>query len=217
MARRVRAERRHISGAYAPTATTSPRPPDRSGRAAKHRSRRTVAIAASVIAAVAAVLTDGAAVAARSCWAPPVEASVSDPFRRPSCRWCAGNRGIEFATSAGQPVRAVAAGRVTFAGAVAGTGYLVVEHADGRRATYGNISGTTVDVGDPVLTGMRLGVTAGAFHFGLRDGDDYVDPTPLLGRWVSRARLIPIDGSRPRPAPPPELVCGSLPPRAVRR
>jgi murein DD-endopeptidase MepM/ murein hydrolase activator NlpD len=142
-----------------------------------------------------------------SCLLPPVVAPVADPFREPACPFCAGNRGIEYAVPAGTPVRAAAAGAVTFSGVVAGTFYLVVEHADGVRATYGRLTGSHLGVGSPVTAGAIVGVSAGGLHFGLRVGDRYIDPAPLLGRLVERARLVPTDGSAPRRAPPPRLTC----------
>jgi len=148
-------------------------------------------------------------VAAVPCWEPPVAAVVVDPYREPACPWCPGNRGIAYGTPAGIAVPAIAAGRVTFAGDVAGITYVVVELANGWRLTYGNLADVAVGRGDPVVAGLRLGRTAGEFHFGLRDGDDaYRDPAPYLGTWRYRVRLIPRDGPAP-PAPPPVLHCAT--------
>ena len=149
---------------------------------------------------------------AAPCWPPPTEARVSDPYRPPGCAWCPGNRGIEYATPAGTQVRSVAAGTVTFAGDVAGAVYVVVEVANGWRLTYGNLAEREVDRGDTVVAGSMLGRTAGRLHLGLRDRveqgpDAYLDPTPYLGEWRRRPRLIPTDGSPGRAAPPPTLQC----------
>lgn len=142
------------------------------------------------------------------CLAPPVAAPVVDPFREPACPWCPGNRGLTYRTGPGTVVRAAGAGTVTFSGLVAGTRYVVVEHASGGlRATYGGLASSVQVVGDAVVTGAVVGRTAGDLHFGLRRGDTYVDPTPLLGRLVQRARLVPTDGTPRRPAPPPRLEC----------
>jgi murein DD-endopeptidase MepM/ murein hydrolase activator NlpD len=107
-------------------------------------------------------------------------------------------------------VRAVAAGRVAFAGPVAGTVYVVVELANGWRITYGNLADLTIGRGDAVAAGVLLGHTAGNFHFGLRSdagADVYLDPTPHLGVWRHRVRLIPADGTPAAPAPEPTLHC----------
>ena len=80
-----------------------------------------------------------------ACLLPPVVAPVVDPFRDPGCAWCPGNRGLTYGVATGTVVRAAAAGSVTFSGRVAGTRYVVVEHAaGGLRATYG---GPGVDLG----------------------------------------------------------------------
>ena len=156
---------------------------------------------------IVALAMPSGAVEARPCWRPPTEAPIADPFREPACRWCPGNRGIEYRTGPGEPVRAVASGRVTFAGSVAGVRHVVVRHADGLRATYGRLASTGYRAGDVVVRGAVVGRTAGRFHFGLREGATYIDPGPLLGRLVHRPRLVPTDGRRANPAPPAVLRC----------
>src|SRR5688500_5962699 len=88
-----------------------------------------------------------AAVAALPCFLPPVAAPVVDPFRAPDCPYCAGNRGLEYATHHGQPVLAADDGVVTFSGLVAGTRYVVVERDDGLRVTYGRLASAAVGEG----------------------------------------------------------------------
>lgn len=171
-----------------------------------------VPVIGSLAAIVVGIGAVGASVAP-TCLRPPVEATVVDPFREPACRWCPGNRGLTYALAAGTPVHAAAAGVVTFAGSVAGTGYVVVAHADGRRATYGGIVGVGLGAGDRIAAGSTVGTAAGSeLHFGIRTAespDAYIDPAPLLGRFVQRPRLIPTDGTAPRPPPPPVLRCPS--------
>ncbi|CAB4604267.1 unannotated protein [freshwater metagenome] len=140
---------------------------------------------------------------------PPLVAPVTDPFRMPPCRYCAGNRGIEYGPRPGQTVVAVAAGEVVFAGTVARIRWVVVAHADGRRASYGHLASLAVALGDRVVAGRRIGTTTDRFHLGLRDGDDPVDPTPLLGRWRFPTRLVPVDGTPRRAVGPPRLVCAN--------
>jgi len=146
---------------------------------------------------------------APSCLLPPVDAPVVDPFREPPCVWCPGNRGLTYAPAAGTAVRAVATGTVTFSGVVAGTRYVVVDHGDGLRATYGGLATTELTAGDVVVAGSIVGRSAGELHLGLLRGDAYVDPTPLIGRLVERPRLVPSDGTPPRPGPPPRLRCAA--------
>jgi len=147
--------------------------------------------------------------AASSCLLVPVAAPVVDPFRAPACEWCPGNRGLQYGAAPGTVVRAAAAGVVSFAGVVAGTRYVVVDHAaGGLRATYGDLAVSDLAVGDVVAAGAVVGrVGDHGLHFGLRRGETYVDPAPLLGRLVERPRLVPTDGTPRRPAPPPRLRC----------
>jgi murein DD-endopeptidase MepM/ murein hydrolase activator NlpD len=148
-----------------------------------------------------------ATTAAATCWLPPVGAPVADPFREPACRCCPGNRGIEFATQSGEAVTAVASGHVTFSGTIAGRTYVVVQHADGRRATYGNLADRRYSQGDVIAAGAIVGHAVGAFHFGLRDGERYVDPAPFIGRLVGVPRLLPTDDATPAPHVSPRFVC----------
>lgn len=157
---------------------------------------------------IAAAGWSSGSVTAAPCWRPPVVAPVSDPFRAPRCSWCPGNRGIEYDTEPGATVRAAAGGVVTFSGVVAGTRYVVVEVAGGWRHTYGQLGATTLRQGDRVVSGIPIGTVAGRFHFGVRLGDRYVDPAPMLGAWTYRPRLIPTDGAPGPAAGPPRLRCG---------
>jgi murein DD-endopeptidase MepM/ murein hydrolase activator NlpD len=159
-----------------------------------------------VLAVVSASLSPTAAAAA-DCWHPPVSAEVADPFRPPACRWCPGNRGLEYATQPGDEVRAVGAGEVSFSGKVAGTVYVVVRHADGLRVSYGRLTDTSLSRGDVVVAGALVGHADVAFHLGVRDGETYLDPSPLIGELRTAVRLVPTDGGASRPAPAPTLTC----------
>jgi murein DD-endopeptidase MepM/ murein hydrolase activator NlpD len=145
------------------------------------------------------------------CYLPPVESPIVDPFRAPPCAYCAGNRGLEYRPHPGARVVAASAGVVEFNGVVAGVRYLVVRQVDGRSATYGRLAGAGVEVGARVDAGQVLGSTTERFYFGLREGDRYVDPAPFLGILRYRPRLVPVDGSARRRAPPPTMVCAATP------
>jgi len=145
-----------------------------------------------------------------ACLRPPVEAPISRPFEAPACPWCAGHRGITFAVAPGTPVRAAAAGTVTFSGVVVDVRYVVVRHGDGLLATYGGLASAAITEGAVVAAGAVLGRSGPELYFGLRTGPDtYIDPEPLLGRLVVRPYLVPSDGSPSRPPPPPVLRCGA--------
>jgi hypothetical protein len=122
---------------------------------------------------------------------PPVDAPVVDGFRPPPEPWAAGNRGLDYGTTLGQPVRAAAAGVVVFAGQVGGTLHVSVLHADGIRTTYSFLATIAVHRGDRVDAGQVVG-TAGdtPFHLGAIADRAYVDPALLFDRG-SRAYLVP--------------------------
>ncbi|MFZ9630154.1 MAG: murein hydrolase activator EnvC family protein [Ilumatobacteraceae bacterium] len=136
----------------------------------------------------------------RLCLAPPVDGPVVEPFRAPPCPYCAGHRGLTYAARPGSAVRAAAAGTVSFSGSVAGVRYVVIAHAGGWRTTYGGLVAAAVGPGSPVAPGDVVALAGSRVYLGLRRGDRYVDPTPYLGALRRRARLVPLDGSAPRPA-----------------
>lgn len=110
----------------------------------------------------------------------------------PATPYGPGHRGVDLAAPTGTPVRAVAAGRVSFAGRVAGRGVVSVELAGtGLRTTYEPVH-ASVRTGDKVAAGAVVGSVeaAGAhcggvcLHWGLRRGESYLDPLSLLPPWL---------------------------------
>jgi murein DD-endopeptidase MepM/ murein hydrolase activator NlpD len=169
----------------------------------RHRFRQLAAVAAALVG-----LLPGGDVVAGACLRPPVDAPISRAFEQPPCPWCAGHRGITYATRGGTPVVAAAAGTVTFSGVVVDIRYVVVRHGDGLLATYGGLRSTPVTEGDRVAAGALVGRTDGELHFGLRsDRDTYLDPQPHLGELVVPPYLVPTDGSAGRERPEPRLRC----------
>ena len=147
---------------------------------------------------------------------PPVDAPVVDLFRPPATPFGPGNRGIDYATTPGTPVRAAAPGEVAFAGSVGGGLHVVVRHADGIRTSYSFLAAVGVRRGEWVAAGQTVGVAASSLHFGARRGDAYIDPLTLLGGSNGRrVHLVPDGGpahspaavpgapERPKPAPVP--------------
>jgi len=176
---------------------------------------RCLLVAVSTLLFVGGV--DPSAASAAPCWFPPVVGAVVDPFREPTCPWCAGNRGLDFRVGSGVAVSAAATGRVEFAGTVVDVRYVVVRLANGWRHTYGQLTSTSLEPGDAVVAGSRIGRASGAFFFGLRLGDDYADPARFIGELRGRPRLVPLDGTPPRPAPPARLRCRPVAPSTAVR
>ena len=94
---------------------------------------------------------------------------VTDRFRPPPTPYAAGNRGLDYATVPGSPIVASAAGVVVFAGPVAGTLHVTIQHPDGLRTSYSFLARIAVAVGQPVDQGQVVGVAGTVFHFGVRD------------------------------------------------
>ncbi|MEM7273054.1 MAG: M23 family metallopeptidase [Actinomycetota bacterium] len=116
-----------------------------------------------------------------------------DPYRPPAGPYRPGNRGLEYGTAAGDPVRAVADGTVTFAGPVGASGFVVIRHRSGLRSTAAYLDEVLVGRGDSVAAGDRIALASVGFHLTARIGSDYRDPTPLLaGGRCLRARLVPV-------------------------
>ena len=121
---------------------------------------------------------------------PPVSAPVLDGFRPPPGPFAAGNRGIEYETSPGTPVGAIAAGRVVFAGSVGGSRHVTVLHADGLRSSYSFLETIEVAVDDRILAGQSVGRSTSRLHLGVRAGAAYLDPALLFG--AGRVHLVPV-------------------------
>ncbi|MBA2944808.1 peptidoglycan DD-metalloendopeptidase family protein [Streptomyces sp. PSKA28] len=149
-------------------------------------------------------------------WPVGVRPVVVRGWEPPATEYGPGHRGVDLAAAAGAPVRAVAPGRVSFAGRVAGRGVIAVE-LDGTgdpplRTTYEPVR-AEVEKGDEVVTGQIIGTVeaggshcpdTGCLHWGLRRGDTYLNPLLLLPPWLLNrgpSRLLPVAGV-PLPAGP---------------
>ncbi|KUN79655.1 M23 family metallopeptidase [Streptomyces griseoruber] len=136
-------------------------------------------------------------------WPVGTRPPVSRGWEPPATPYGRGHRGVDLVAAPGTPVRAVAAGRVAYAGRVAGRGVLSV-------ALTGTDLGTTYE---PVRPLVREGaeVTPGevvaeleptgshcpsaCLHWGLRRGRTYLNPLDLLPGWLLRrgpSRLLPL-------------------------
>ncbi|MEU3029867.1 murein hydrolase activator EnvC family protein [Streptomyces incarnatus] len=136
-------------------------------------------------------------------WPVGVRPSVLRGWEPPATPYGPGHRGVDLAAAPGSPVRAVAAGRVSFAGRVAGRGVVTVElTGTGLRTTYEPVSpsveeGAEVAAGDMVgvvATGAHCGAAA-CVHWGLLRGETYLNPLSLLPPWLlgrGPSRLLPV-------------------------
>jgi murein DD-endopeptidase MepM/ murein hydrolase activator NlpD len=146
--------------------------------------------------------------------APDGRVRVVRDFDPPDRPWLSGHRGVDLHAVAGARVRAAAAGRVTYAGLIAGRGVVVVDHGS-VRTTYEPVS-PAVGVGDAVAAGEVLGgvvatgshcAPAACLHWGARRGDTYLDPLAFVG--AGPVRLLPL-GDRTVSGDPPPPSAGAL-------
>ncbi|MEU4928428.1 M23 family metallopeptidase [Streptomyces yokosukanensis] len=138
-------------------------------------------------------------------WPVGVRPVVLRGWEPPATVYGPGHRGVDLGASPGAPVRAVAAGRVTFAGRVAGRGVVSVElTGTALRTTYEPVN-PSVSKGDAVGPGEVLGTVEATWshcpvtcvHWGLRRGESYLDPLSLLPPGLLRtgpSRLLPVLG-----------------------
>jgi murein DD-endopeptidase MepM/ murein hydrolase activator NlpD len=125
---------------------------------------------------------------------PPVIAT----FDPPEVRWGAGHRGVDLGATVGQEVLAPTAGVVTFRGVVVDRGVLVIETVGGLRTTFEPVD-SSLTVGTAVTQGQAVASVAAApghcapatcLHWGVLDGERYLDPLALVG--AVRVVLLPL-------------------------
>ncbi len=147
---------------------------------------------------LAAPLVVGGPAAAQSpaLWlTPPVDGPIVERFEAPVTKWSSGHRGIDFGVPAGTAVRAAAAGEVVFAGSVAGTLAVTIDHG-AFDTTYSALAGIDVPQGGHVERGHWIGSSgvthpggAAGLHLGVKAGDRYLDPESFLGPLDASAAI----------------------------
>jgi septal ring factor EnvC (AmiA/AmiB activator) len=123
--------------------------------------------------------------------APPVPGRVLRDFGRvldAEYRTETFRKGVDFAAERGEPVYAVAAGEVRFAGWFAGYGRMVIlDHGDGYFTVSGHLDDIGVAVGDVLASGDPIGragetgsLTGPRLYFEIRQGAAALDPAGWL-------------------------------------
>jgi septal ring factor EnvC (AmiA/AmiB activator) len=123
--------------------------------------------------------------------APPVPGRVLRDFGRvldAEYRTETFRKGVDFAVERGEPVYAVAAGEVRFAGWFAGYGRMVIlDHGDGYFTVSGHLDEIGVAVGDVLASGDPVGsagetgsLTGPRLYFEIRRGAEALDPAGWL-------------------------------------
>ena len=148
-----------------------------------------------------------------SAWTWPVEGPVMQPFSFGGDPYAGGqHRGIDVGAASNAPVRAPAAGLVSFAGSVPRGGLTVtIRTDDGYAVTLVHLGTAAVGKGQQVLEGDVVGAVGPSgeaeqrspyIHLGVRvaaDEHGYVDPLTLLparpGGSGAPAGVAPADGA----------------------
>ncbi|MET8760619.1 M23 family metallopeptidase [Lentzea sp. NPDC004782] len=137
---------------------------------------------------------------ARFSWPLPPPHPVVRAFQSPTTPFGPGHRGADLSAPAGTAVLAAGDGVVVYAGAVAARTLVSVQHRGGLRTTYEPVT-PTVTAGDQVRRGDVVGhlqeghCASPCLHWGVRRGDEYLDPLRLV-TW-GRVRLLPLTPAAP--------------------
>ena len=125
----------------------------------------------------------------------PTNLLVIDQFRAPSCKWCSGNRGIEYRAELGSIVVAAAGGIATFVGNVAGTNYVVVKTINNLLVTHGRLQSVLIKSGAVIAVGQTIGVAGESLYIGVRVNGQYIDPRQCAGLGsIGKPRAVLVAG-----------------------
>ncbi|MFP5311424.1 MAG: M23 family metallopeptidase [Actinomycetes bacterium] len=108
-------------------------------------------------------------------------------FDPPPKPWLSGHRGVDlgFAGPGGQ-VTSPTAGTVSFVGVVVDRPVITIDHGGGLRSSFEPVA-STLAAGSTVAAGQLIGTVqpghcpaAQCLHWGVRDGDEYVNPLQFV-------------------------------------
>lgn len=169
----------------------------------------TALLFAAVLAGSAPTIPGAEPVPAQPRWNWPLspKPDVMRPFDPPDRPWLSGHRGVdlepEFSSTPGQAgwqVSAPADGVVTFVGVVVDRKVITIDHGDGLRSSFEPVA-SELQQGDAVAKGQAIGIiedaaghcgTTKCLHWGVRRGDDYVNPLAFV-QDLRPSVLLPLD------------------------
>lgn len=125
-----------------------------------------------------------------SAWTWPLSPrpAVLRAFDPPAKPWLSGHRGVDLeAAFDGAPLKSPAAGTVSFVGTVVDRPVITIDHGNGLRSSFEPVAsslraGSAVAEGDvlgQVQTG-HCGPAPPCLHWGVRRGEDYVNPLAFV-------------------------------------
>ncbi|ACL39373.1 Peptidase M23 [Pseudarthrobacter chlorophenolicus A6] len=159
--------------------------------------------APATLQALPTAAEDAGASVARPSWDWPLapRPAVLRGFDPPPKPWLSGHRGVDL-EAAGPAVDVVspAAGTVSFVGVVVDRPVITIDHGTGLRSSFEPVV-SPLAVGSAVAQGQVIGTTlpghcpaAGCLHWGVRQGEDYVDPLQFV-LDLRPSVLLPLHGS----------------------
>jgi len=171
------------------TGTPAPTPPSATRPLPENEPAPAAATAAATAVAAAApsdpppapapggARTEASASSAR--FAAPVSAAIIRDFNPPA------TSGIDYAATAGTPVRAADDGTVAVVTQdTSGIRVILLRHAGGLTTAYANVDAVTVAAGERVSRGQQIAEVGDAdpavFRFQVNEGVEPVDPNPFL-------------------------------------
>lgn len=148
------------------------------------------ALVAMIVAASTAHACAGVDSPERPLFFRPISGEIASGFGprvHPILQTSRMHTGVDYAAAVGDPVRAAAAGEVSFAAEEAGYGKKVaIRHAAGFETVYAQLSEISVSKGDCVDAGALIG-RAGAtesgphLHFEVLVNGRFIDPVRMRG------------------------------------
>ena len=127
--------------------------------------------------------------------------AVLRAFNPPARPWLSGHRGVDVeAAYDGAPLISPAAGTVSFVGIVVDRPVITIDHGNGLRSSFEPVAsaltaGSAVAEGDvlgQVLTG-HCGPAPPCLHWGVRRGDEYVNPLAFVTDLRPSVLLPPLE------------------------
>ncbi|MFT8703972.1 M23 family metallopeptidase [Bifidobacterium aquikefiricola] len=126
-----------------------------------------------------------------SIW--PVEnPTITQKFIAPAHQWSSGHRGVDIQTTPGQTLFSPVSGIISFQGKVAQKSVVSIQH--GALTFTFEPATTSFATGEHLMQGQPFATVAGVsdhcedscIHWGIKRGDDYLDPASR----VARTRIV---------------------------
>lgn len=138
----------------------------------------------------------------RGTWESPTGGApkVARDFQPPAEKWLSGHRGVDLSVHLDGKVRAPEAGTVSHVGKVVDRNTITIDHGNGLRSSFEPVD-SNLKRGDRVRKGQIIGTLSNGnhcaldlhacVHWGVRLGDEYVNPLQFVGAFLPSV-LLPV-------------------------